>query len=158
MALKADSVAQLNGGMVLEAQSTDSPAEIPKELCMKASFRYNPKIMRLFENLPPLFRIERSGEMVHVYLPVGYKADMEEYGFGVREFYEAYKAITVEGGRKVWKSGRIEFRPKADILVTVRLSESELELVKLAAQRAGQTLPHYIRGAALGRMLRELGL
>jgi len=133
-------------------------AEVRKELCMKVSFKYNPKVMRMFESLPPIFRIERNGEDVYVYCPIGLHIDMEEYGFSFREFYEAYKAITVEGGRKVWKGGKIELRPAADVVASVRLAESELELVRRAAKRAGETLQHYVRRAVLGRVLRELGI
>jgi len=142
----------------MEGRCPENNMEVQKELCMKVLFERDPKILRVFENLPPIFRIERNGENVCVYCPIGLHIDMEECGLSFREFYRVYKAIRVEGGRKIWKGGRIELRPTADVVVSVRLAESELELVKIAAERAGETLQHYARKAVLGRMLRELGV
>ena len=48
--------------------------------------------------------------------------------------------------------------PKKTAYLPIRISPSELELLKKAAERAGETLSDYVRAAAITRMVRELGL
>ncbi|MEM2189568.1 MAG: hypothetical protein QXG35_09615 [Nitrososphaerota archaeon] len=132
--------------------------EIDKQLCMKVSFPEDPKISRIFEGLPPLFKIEKEGGWVTVYCPVGYEISREFFKFKVREFYRIYRALRVEGGRKIWKGHVIILEPKKTKVLRVRFSPSELELLKIAADRAKESLPEYVRTTLFTRMARELGL
>ncbi|MEM2169276.1 MAG: hypothetical protein QXO15_06950 [Nitrososphaerota archaeon] len=87
---------------------------VPKEICMKISFQEDPKVMEIFKGLPPTFRIEKSDNTVVVYCPIGYEISRHFHKMKVREFYRVYKALKVEGGRKIWKHDIIILEPKKD--------------------------------------------
>lgn len=131
---------------------------VPKELCMKVSFQEDPRIMEMFENLPPIFRVEREGGVVTVYCPIGYEINRSFHRMKVREFYRVYKALKVEGGRKIWRHDAIILEPKKAKSLRIQVSPSELYLYKIAAEKAGETLSDYVRAATLTRAVRELGL
>ncbi|MEM1792689.1 MAG: hypothetical protein QXE92_00415 [Thermofilaceae archaeon] len=131
---------------------------IPKEVCMKISFQEDPKVMEIFKGLPPIFRIEKSDDTVIVYCPIGYEISRHFYKMKVREFYRVYKALKVEGGRKIWKYNTIILEPKKTKSLRIQISPGEFYLYKVAAERAGETLSDYIRTAAFTRMARDLGL
>jgi hypothetical protein len=132
--------------------------EINYEKCMKVCFQEDPKIMKMFDGLPPVFKVEKREGKVTVYCPIGYEAGREIHGFKVREFYRIFKCLKVEKGRKLWKGHSILFEPKKTARIYVRFAFSELELLKLAANRSGESLSDYIRAATFTRMARELEL
>ncbi|RLE46837.1 MAG: hypothetical protein DRJ31_09585 [Candidatus Methanomethylicota archaeon] len=132
--------------------------EVSKDACMKVSFQYDPRIMDIFKGLPPVFKIERRNDEVTVYCPLGYEIRRDFHGFKVREFKEIFRKLNVENGRKLWRSDHIILEPKKTAYLPIRISPSELELLKKAAERAGETLSDYVRAAAMTRMVRELGL
>lgn len=139
--------------MCLEAQ-----IRVPREKCMKVSFAKDPKIMKIFDKLPPVFEVEESDEKVIVYCPVGYEIGREFHGFKVREFYRIFKALEVEKGRKIWRQDAIILEPKKTEQMLILMAPAELHLLRIAAERAGETLSDYVRAAAFTRMARELGL
>lgn len=132
--------------------------EIDVNLCMKVSFPDDPKIMKIFEGLPSVFRVERGDGMVAVYCPIGYEISREFFGFKVREFYAIYKSLKVEGGRKAWKVNAIVLEPEKTKVLKVRFSPSELELLRIASERANKSISEYARETLFTRMARELGL
>jgi len=132
--------------------------KIDKNLCMKVSFEDDEKIRRIFQGLPPLFKIEVMNREVAVFCPVGYEISREFYGFKVREFYRIYRALKVERGRKIWKVNTIILEPEKTQVLRVRFSPSELTLLRVAAERSGKSLPEYVRETLFTRMARELGL
>lgn len=136
----------------------EEPINVPKEKCMKVTFPNDPKIRRIFEKLPPIFKFEESGGKVTVYCPVGYEIGREFYGFKVREFYKVFKALEVENGRKIWRHDIIILEPKKTEKMLILMAPGELHLLRIAAERAGETLSDYVRAAAFTRMARELGL
>jgi len=142
----------------MEVRGMEEVIEVPKEKCMKVTFPNEPKIRRIFERLPPPFKFEESGGKVTVYCPLGYEIGREFFGFGVKEFYKVFKALEVENGRKIWRHDMIVLEPKKTKEMLIRMAPGELHLLRLAAERAGETLSDYIRAAAFTRMARELGL
>ena len=125
---------------------------------MKVTFPDDPKIVEIFKGLPPAFEMEKSDGTVTVYCPIGYEISREFHNFKVREFYKIFKSFKVENGRKIWRHDKIVLENTKNRYVIMRVSPSELYLLKLAAKRAGETLSDYARAATITRMVRELGL
>ena len=132
--------------------------KVPREKCMKVTFPEDPRIEKIFSNLPSIFEIERRDGKITVYCPIGYEIRRDFHGFKVREFYRIYKAFEVERGRKIWKHDTIILEPKKTSQILILIAPGELHLLRLAAKMAGENLSEYIRAAAFTRMVRELGL
>ncbi len=131
--------------------------KVPRKLCMKVTFPNEPKYFSAFRGLPPIFEKEMD-DKVTVYCPTGYEIRRDVLHFKVREFYKFFKALKVENGRKLWRHDAIILETKKTQKVTMKIAPSELYLVKLAAERAGESLSDYVRAATLTRMVRELGV
>ena len=131
---------------------------VPREKCMKVTFPEDPKIEKIFSNLPPIFEIERRDGKITVYCPIGYEIRRDFHGFKVREFYRIFKTFEVERGRKIWRHDTIILEPKKTSQILILIAPGELHLLRLAAKVSGENLSEYIRAAAFTRMARELGL
>ena len=125
---------------------------------MKVSFQKDGRIAEMFKGLPAMFTVEEKGDTVTVYCPVGYEIRRDVYRLTPLQFKRVYNKLRIDGGRKLWKGDCIILDPVKSAKIVVRMSPTELDLVRRAAENAGESLSDYIRAAAFTRMARELGL
>jgi hypothetical protein len=131
---------------------------VPKEKCMKITFPKDEKILEMFKGLPPIFVFEESERNMTVYCPIGYEIRRDIHNLTPLQFRRVYNKLKVEGGRKLWRGHCLILDPAKKTRIRIRLSRSELALMKIAASLAGESLSDYIRAAVFTRMARELGL
>ena len=131
---------------------------VPKEKCMKITFPKDEKILEMFKGLPPIFVFEEGERNMTVYCPIGYEIRRDIHNLTPLQFRRVYNKLKVEGGRKLWRDHCLILDPAKKTRIRIRLSRSELALMKIAASLAGESLSDYIRAAVFTRMARELGL
>jgi len=131
---------------------------VPKEKCMKVTFPKDEKILEMFKGLPPIFVFEEGERNMTVYCPIGYEIRRDIHNLTPLQFRRVYNKLKVEGGRKLWRGHCLILDPAKKTRIRIRLSRSELALMKIAASLAGESLSDYIRAAVFTRMARELGL
>jgi len=123
---------------------------------MKAKFPEAPIFLEVFKNLPPIFSIERRDGEIILFCPT--KLEVKRGSIKTSLFYNIYKQIRVEGGRKIWNVKSIILEPEKPKSVNVGLSQAEYELLKAAAKKAKKALAEYVREAAFHRATADLGV
>jgi hypothetical protein len=116
-----------------------------------------PEYKHIFEGVPPIWRqFEYKEDKVVVHLAFGFETTMSALGMHPAEFRKFFDSSIVRGGRKILKRGKIIFEPKKTASLHIRLPDTELAVIKKAAELNKRTLTDYCLETILGRAVKEL--